>query len=455
MEPSGTDRPLPRPGKPTLRRALGPWLLGILVVGDILGAGIYILVGEVAADVGGLVWLPFLVALALAGLTVTSYAELVTAYPHAAGSAHWMRVAYGRETITFLVGFAVAASAVATAAAVSRAVGGQYLEAFVDLPVVPVATVVVAVLATITWVGIAESARANAIMTLVEVGGLVLVVAAGVGGLVAGDADWSRLTDTGPTEPGAFGLLAAVALAFFAYLGFEDAVHLAEEVHDPVRTFPRALYGGLVVVGLLYLGVTLSAGLLVAAPDLAASETPLLEVIDAGPFPVTDRLFAAIALVAVANTALIALTTASRQVYGLAEQGSVPPVLGRIGRRHTPSPAILGVALVTVALATTGEVRALADTTVVLLLAVFTTVNVTVLVLRRRAAAWSRSAGPRRGAPTIVPVVGGLGSFVLLVDAVAVGGIGLLVRVAALLGISLVLYALSRRRRGRNPAPDR
>jgi basic amino acid/polyamine antiporter, APA family len=455
MEPSGPGGPPGRPEGPTLRRVLGPWLLGILVVGDILGAGIYILVGEVAADVGGLVWLPFLLALALAALTVTSYAELVTAYPHAAGSAHWVKVAYGRESLTFLVGYAVAASAVSTTAAVSRAVGGQYLEAFVDLPVVPVAAAVVAVLATVTWVGISESARANAVMTVVEVGGLVLVVAAGVGAVVVGGADWSRLTDAGPTDPGVFGLVAAVALSFFAYLGFEDAVHLAEEVRDPARAFPRALFGGVAVVGLLYLGVTLSAGVLVDAGDLAASETPLLDVIDAGPFPVTDRVFAAIALVAVTNTALIAITTASRQVYGLAEQRSVPALLGRVGRRRTPGPAILGVAVVAAALASTGGVRELADTTVVLLLAVFTTVNVTVLVLRRRGSAVPRAAGHRRGAPTVVPVVGAIGSLVLLLDAVLVGGLGLLVRVAVLLGIGLVLHALTRRhRRGHDDGPS-
>ncbi len=162
----------------------------------------------------------------------------------------------------------------------------------------------------------------------------------------------------------------------------------------------------------------------------------------------TDRAFAAIALVAVANTALIAITTASRQVYGLAEQRSIPSLLGRIGRWRIPGPAILGVAVVTTALATTGGVRDLADTTVVLLLAVFATVNVTVLVLRRRTAGLWHPADRRRGAPAAVPAVGAIGSLVLLVDAVVVGGVGLLVRVAALLAIGLVLYALTRRDRG-------
>jgi len=439
--PPASSLPAPSAGR-SLRRALGPWLLGILVVGDILGAGIYILVGEVATEVGGLVWAPFVGALALAALTVSSYAELVTAYPHAAGSAHWMQVAYRRETVSFLVGFAVAASAVSTTAALSRAVGGQYLAAFVEAPAEPVAVLVVLALAGICWVGIAESARANAAMTVAELSGLLIVVASGVGGILAGDADWARLTDSGTTEPGVPAFLAAVALAFFAYLGFEDAVHLAEEVRDPGRAFPRALYGGLAVVGVLYLAVTVSASVLVEADALATSETPLLAVIDVGPFPVTDRLFAALALLAVTNTALIALTTASRQVYGLAEQGSIPPLLGRVGRRRTPGPAIVAVASVALVLAVTGGVRELADTTVVLLLGVFTMVNITVLVVRHRTGA---QRPPGRRTPAAVPVLGAAGSAGLAVHALVTGGGALVLRVGLLLGIGLVLHALAER----------
>ena len=419
-------------------------MLAVLVVGDILGAGIYILVGEVAADVGGLLWLPFLLALLLAAVTASSYVELVTAHPHASGSARYVEVAFGRPLLTFTVGFVVAASAVSTAAAVSCAVGGQYLRTFADLPVVPVALATVALLSTLAWMGIAESARANAVMTAVEVGGLVLVVVAGAAGLFDGSAEPSRLLESGTVEPGAAAVLAATALAFFAYLGFEDAVHLAEEVRDPVRAFPRALLGGLVVVGALYLGVTLSAGALVGGDELARSEAPLLAALDRGPLPVSDQLFAAIAVVAVANTALLALTTASRQLYGLAEQGAVPAILGRVGRRRTPAVAIAGVAGVVGALASTGGVRELADTTVVLLLGVFTVVNVTVVVLRRRA---RRAGGSRPStfrAPRPAAYLGAVGSAVLLVDTLVIGGVGLWLRLAALLGVGLVLYGLSR-----------
>ena len=447
-----------------LRRALGPGLLTVLVVGDILGAGIYVLVGEVATDLGGYLWVPFATAFVLAALTASSYVELASAHPHAAGSSRYVQVAFDRPALTFVTGFVVAASAMTTAAAVSRAVGGQYLTTFVDWPSAPVALGTILALSLVVWVGIAESARANAVMTLVEVSGLLLVIAAGVGGLFDGQVEPSRLLDGGAADPGAPAVLGATALAFFAYLGFEDAVHLAEEVKDPVRTFPRALFGGLVLVGLLYMGVVLSAGSLVDPDELGRSDTPLLDALGTGPVPVSDEAFALIAIVAVTNTALLALTTASRQVYGLAEQGAAPAVLGRVGRRRTPTVAIVGVAVVVGALAVTGGVRELADTTVALLLAVFAMVNATVLLLRRRAApGGDRAGGPGDGdgaggtppappggrqpyrTPGWAAALGGLGSLGLLANTLATGGIGLLVRLGALLGLALLVHVLTRR----------
>lgn len=441
---------LPERGRP-LHRALGTGLLTILVVGDILGAGIYILVGEVAGDVGGLVWLPFLVAFALASMTALSYAELVSRHPHAAGSAHYVDIAFRRPLLTFLVGYVVAASAISTAAVVSRAVGGQYLEAFVDLPVAPVAIGTIMLLSLLVWVGISESARANVLLTLVEVGGLLLVLVAGAIGLLDGQSEPARLVEAGADGLGPSALLAATALAFFAYLGFEDVVHLSEEVRDPRRAFPRALTVGLVIVGLLYLGVTASVSMLVPSTGLSRSSAPLLDALDAGPIPVPARVFAVIAIVAVTNTALLALTTASRQVYGLAEKGSIPAFLGRVGGRRTPTVAIVLVAATAATLAATGDLRELADTTVTLLLAVFATVNVTVLVARTRSPhTIDRPADQPFRVPSMIPVVGATASAALLVYTLADGGSGLFVRLGLMLAGGVALWAIARLR---TPAP--
>ena len=439
---------------------LGTGLLTVLVVGDILGAGIYILVGEVAAEVGGRLWLPFLLAMVLAAVTGASYAELAARYPHAAGSAHWVDVAYSRPLLTFLVGFVVACSAISTGAAVARAVGGRYLSVLIELPDVAVAVGTIVALSLLAWFGLAESARANAAMTAVEVGGLLLVVAAGVFGFLDGSADTSSLLGSAGPDAGWNAIVAATALAFFAYLGFEDAVHLAEEVRNPARAFPRALLGGLVVVGSLYLAVAVSAAVLVDPQRLSTSSKPLLDALDQGPLPVPAEVFAVIAIVAVTNTALLALTTASRQLYGLAEQGSVPSVFARVGTRHTPSAAIVAVALVTAGLAATGGVRELADTTVVLLLAVFTMVNVTTVVLRRgrrgRAGVGAERTVPVGAAtateptfrvPLVLPVIGALACSGLLLHTLLNSGPALFVRLGVLLGLGLVLFLLNRRTR--------
>ena len=449
-----------RPGGPGdgaprhLNATLGTATLTLLVVGDILGAGIYVLVGEVADDLGGLLWAPFLVAFAMASLTALSYAELVCAHPHAGGSAHYVQLAFGRPALTFLVGFVVTASAISTAAAVSLAVGTEYLGEYVDVPASTIAVTLVAVLSVVVWVGVRESAIATVTMTAIEVTGLVLVITAGVVGVAGGDGNVGNLTDAGG-DWGATALLGAAALAFFAYLGFEDLVHLSEEVRDPRRSFPIALLGGLGVVGALYLGVTLSVGLLVDPAGLRGSGNPLLEVLEFGPVP--PGLFSAIAVFAVTNTALIALTTASRQVYGLAEDGSIPRRLGHVSRRGTPDLAIVGVAAVVATLAVTGGVRVLAGTTVVLLLGVFTTVNVVVLVLRRspRPAPDDVDPGGRRPfrTPTPLPVLGALGCGALWVDALVRGGWPLLARLAALLALGAVLYGLARWRGGAEGAP--
>ncbi|MEZ5269799.1 MAG: APC family permease [Microthrixaceae bacterium] len=368
-----------------LARVLGTGLLTVLVVGDILGAGIYILVGEVAAEVGGRLWLPFLLAMVLAAVTGASYAELAARYPHAAGSAHWVDVAYSRPLLTFLVGFVVACSAISTGAAVARAVGGRYLSVLIELPDVAVAVGTIVALSLLAWFGLAESARANAAMTAVEVGGLLLVVAAGVFGFLDGSADTSSLLGSAGPDAGWNAIVAATALAFFAYLGFEDAQSIwPKRSATPPERFPGvagwvgrrglALPGGRGVGG--------GAGGSATTLDLLR---PLLGALDQGPLPVPAEVFAVIAIVAVTNTALLALTTASRQLYGLAEQGSVPSVFARVGT-DTPSAAIVAVAFVTAGLAATGGVREPADTTVVLLLAVFAIVNATVVVLRRRTA---------------------------------------------------------------------
>ncbi len=362
-------------------------LLLLLVVGDILGAGIYVLIGELSDLVGGMAWAAFAGAFVIAITSATSYAELVTRYPGAAGSALYAEKAFASPTVTFAVGMAVLLASVATAATTARAFAGDYLTAFIDLPTRPVAFVVIVVLAIVASIGIEASARANATLTLVEISGLFLIIGYGAVALFGGQGDPAGLTDAnggGPSEA-----VRAIALAFFAFLGFEDAVHLSEEVEDPRRTFPPVLIGAVLITGAVYLLVALAAGLLVDPSVLAGSDGPLLEVVKASRFAVPDRLFAGIALGAVTNTSLFALVASGRLLYGMARAGDLPPVLGLVSRRRgSPMVAVAVAGLIAAVLAATGAVGELAGTAVTVLLAVLCVVNVSAIRTRSTDGGW-------------------------------------------------------------------
>ncbi|MBK5110754.1 MAG: amino acid permease [Thermoleophilia bacterium] len=418
-------------GEFSLSRSVSRPMLTLFVIGDILGAGIYALVGEVTGRVGGAVWLSFLVALGLAVFTTFAYAELVTKYPRAAGAALYVNRAFGRPFLTFMVAFAVICSGLASAAALARAFGGDYFTTFVSLPTVVIGLAFITVIGLINFRGIRESTRFNLVFTLVEIAGLILVVIIGAAVLGEGGGDPGRAIEFKQGSPALLAVFSGAGLAFFALIGFEDSVNLAEEARNPRADFPRALFGGVFVAGLIYVVVTVVASMVVPTQDLAGSEGPLLEVTSRGPLAVPDRLFSVIALFALANGALINTIMASRLLYGMAREGIVPEVFGRVhpGRR-TPWVAIVFTTAMVGVLLITGGLSDLADTTVVLLLGVFAVVNVSVLVLRRE-----KIAADHFRAPTVMPVIGFFVSLGLLTtkDAETFARAGLLLLIGALM----------------------
>lgn len=367
----------------SLKRAVSTPLLYFFILGDVLGAGVYVLIGSVAQASGGAVWLPLAVALGLATLTAASYAELATKYPRAGGSAHYATRALGPAAGS-LVGFCMLAAGVVSVGALARAFAGDYLQALVSAPTALVIVVFLVALALLNIRGIKESLRANVAASLIELSGLVLIIGLGAWILVRGDADPGRLTEIGTAEHGPVpAVLAGTVLAFYSFVGFETSVNLAEEVRDPRRSYPFALFGALLTAGVVYVLVGVVASAAVPTGELARSSGPLLEVVRrAGGAP--DRLFSVIALVAVANGALLTGIMASRLAYGMARDGLLPAVLTRLlpGRR-TPWVAVVATSGVSVALALTGEVAVLAETLVLLLLVVFAAVNCSVLLERR------------------------------------------------------------------------
>jgi basic amino acid/polyamine antiporter, APA family len=426
------DRPTEQAG---LRRVVTKPLLIFFIVGDILGGGIYALVGEVGGEVGGAIWLSFMVALLLASLTAASYAELVSKYPRAGGASLYAKRAFGSQLVAFLVAFAVMASGVTSASALARAFGGDYLAEFVSIEVVVAALAFIAIVAVVNYVGILFSVRANLVLTLVELGGLVLVVIVGLGALGDGIGEPSRAFEfkdgTGPL----LAILAGAAVAFYALIGFEDSVNIAEETREPRRIYPIALFAGLAVAGVIYLAVTMIASMAVPTDKLAASDGALLEVVQIGPLAISTKVFSAIGLLALANGALINMIMASRLLYGMAHEEVLPAPFGRLSSRQTPWVAIAFTTLLAVALIASGDLGALADTTVLLLLCVFIVVNVAVLVLRRDPVEEEHFEVPRA-----IPVLGVVGCVVAMTQ---VEGETWL-RGAALLALGLALWALER-----------
>ncbi|WP_432571994.1 APC family permease [Kineococcus sp. SYSU DK005] len=418
MSTSSTPAPTTAGQQPELKRVLGPKLLLLFVVGDILGTGVYALTGQVAGEVGGAAWLPFLVAFAVATLTALSYLELVTKYPQAAGAALYVHKAFGVQFLTFLVCFVVMSSGITSASAASRAFAANLAAglgwAASDGAVLAVGLVFIGLVMAVNFRGVGESVRLNVVLTLVELSGLLLVIGVGAWFLAGGEGDFSRAVafETPGDKSVLLAVSTATSLAFFAMVGFEDSVNMAEETRDPSRVFPRVMLTGLGLTAVVYVLVSICAVAVVPVGELRASETPLVEVVQtAAPgFPVSD-LLPFISMFAVANSALINMMMASRLLYGMSRQGVLPPVLATVHPfRRTPWVSIVLTTAIAVALLAyvslspdSPVVAVLGGTTSLLLLTVFCAVNVSVLVLRR-----DRVGHGHFSAGRLAPVLGAL-----------------------------------------------
>ncbi|MEU2763275.1 APC family permease [Streptomyces sp. NPDC007094] len=441
--PASARPPAKDSGSPPLKRVLGPKLLVLFVIGDILGTGIYATTGDVAGKIGGALWLPFAIGFAVALLTAASYVELVGKYPKAAGAALYTQKAFKVPFLTFVIAFMVMCSGLSSASAAARAFSGDYLGEFTDaVPPTLIAILFVLALAAINLRGVAESVKANVVLTLVEVSGLAVILAIGAYAVFSGGGDPSRLTriETGGTGYALLtGALGATALGFFAFVGFEDSVNMAEETRNPARDFPRAIFIGVGVTGTVYVLVAVISSLLVDSRTLSGSSGPLLEVVKAGGVDFPPKLFALIALFAVTNSALINIMMASRLCYGMATERILPPVMGKVlARRRTPWVGIVFVSALAIGLVSTGEIEGLGDTTSFLLLCVFAVVNIAVLVLRRDPVEHHHFR-----TPTALPVLGALSSLILA-SPLADRGTDVYVRAGVLLLVGAGLWALNK-----------
>ena len=375
--------------KPGLTPTLG--FIGVLAygVGDILGAGIYALVGEVAGAAGSLAWASFLVTLVVAGFTALSYAELSSRIPKSGGEATYFLEAYGRKHLAFMVGWLVLCSGIVSCAAVSVAFGGYAVESIsgVSEEWKPLFILLfIGMVGGIALWGMKQSSVTNIVCTCVEITGLLIVLVVGLSYIARnGDGDATIVVESAAADgPGLSAILKGSALAFFAFIGFEDIVNVSEETHSPRRMVPMAILTALSTAGVLYVIVAWTATAVVPPEILAQSDGPLLEVVRTAAPDFPSALFSVIALFAVANTGMLNLVMGSRLLYGMASGGLVPESIGKVHpKTHTPYRAILLLCCVVAFLALSGSLGVLAGTTNILLLLVFVSVHFSLIRIQR------------------------------------------------------------------------
>ena len=403
------DPPLEIPA--ALRRTLGLPLLVLYGVGITIGAGIYVLIGAVAGHAGQYAPWPFLLAALAMALTVGSYAELSTRFPVSAGEAAYVRAAFHSRLVSTVTGLITILIGVVASATVSLGAAG-YIAQFVDWPRGAIVALVLAALGLVAAWGILESVLLASLFTLIEVGGLVIIIMAG---LTAGVPIASAFT-LPPLDAGVLsGIAYAALLAFFAFIGFEDLANVVEEAKVPHRDIPRAMVLTLLISTTLYLAVAAIAVAAVPPAQLAASPAPLSLVFRAvtGMSPATISV---IAIVATLNTMLAQMTMAARVIYGMARQGDLPRFTGHVHpKTATPLVATGLIVAATLTLALLVPFERLAEGTSIATLIVFALVNLSLLRLRHRKVT---SPGPHVRVPVWVPAAGLLVCIAMIATAI-------------------------------------
>lgn len=406
------------PQGPGLKRSLSLAMLVFYGLGVTVGAGIYVLVGRVAGVAGLYAPASFLVAAALAGLSAFSFAEMSSRFPRSAGEAVYVHQGFNSRNFATIVGLFVVLSGLVSSAALSNGFVG-YLQTLAPVPAWIALPVIVFALGAIAAWGIAESVMVAALVTVIEVGALVVLLGLGFDHLAAAPAriaDFLPPLDTVPM----LAVLSGSVLAFYAFLGFEDMVNVVEEVENAPRTMPAAILLTLVITTVLYLAVAILAVTALPLDALAATDAPLallFQSLTGG----SSAPIAAIAMAAVINGALIQIIMASRVLYGLADQAWIPTWLGRIHpRTRTPLNATATVTVLILVFALALPLGALARMTSLVVLVIFAAINLALLAVKRR--------DPRPEGitvyPVILPVCGFLASLgIILFEAARIAGI--------------------------------
>jgi basic amino acid/polyamine antiporter, APA family len=382
-----------------LERTLSLPLITLYGVGTVLGAGIYVLIGEVAGTAGIYAPYSFLIAAIIAIFTAFSYAELSSRYPKSAGEAVYVDEAFHLNWLTAFVGWMVVLTGIVSSATMATGFVG-YLQLFIPLADWSAIVLLMTGLCLIAVWGIKQSTLAITLITLIEIGGLILVL------YIAGDSlhdmslHWSELMP--PKDSGIWsGIMLGSFLAFYAFIGFEDMVNVAEEVQNPRRNLPIAILLAISIATVLYILVALVAVTALPIEELAGSKAPLAAIIESKGYSPT--LIGLISLFAVINGALVQIIMASRVIYGMGKLGGAPQFLATVNSiTHTPVRATLLVSTLILLLALLFPLGTLAKTTSFIILSIFAAVNLSLIIVKSRKSFIEGAASY----PILMPIIG-------------------------------------------------
>lgn len=359
-----------------LKRHMGLFQLTMYGTGLILGAGIYVLIGEAAGFAGDSVWIAFALGSVVALFAGFSYAELSSIFPKAAAEYVFIKNAFKNNFFAFLIGWLTAVTSIITAATVALGFGGYFAE-FVNIPIIISAIGLLVILSIVNFVGIRESAWTNTIFTIIEASGLILIIIIGFTFANPEPVNYYE------SPSGFSGIVIAFVLIFFAFIGFEDMANIAEEVKKPKKTLPKAIILSVVIAGILYVLVSLAVVRVVNWEELANSSAPIALVAERGLGVEAHILLSSIALFAITNTVLITLVAGSRIFYGMAKEKVFPAIIGKIHlKTKTPWVAVIVILITSMAFTLIGDIVIVANITVFAIVITFAAVNLAVIVLR-------------------------------------------------------------------------
>ena len=424
---------------PKLKRRVSLFALTVYGVGNVLGAGIYALIGEVVGITGNISWLAFVLASVTGALTGLSYAELSAMYPKSAAEFVYTEEAFKKRNLSFILGWIIIFSGILSAATVALAFGG-YLSDLIGIPSMVLnvifAIILVMILSIINFIGIKTSTRTNIIFTFIEVSGLMIIIIISIFGQQ--EPNYFIL----PSGSSFVVIFSAVALIFFAYIGFEDIANIAEEVKEPHKNMPKAIIYSIIITTVLYCFTAIAVVKILPYNQIAASEAPLkdvaTEILGSG----GGIILSSIALFATANTVLIMLIVTSRMMYGMARDKALPKGLSKISPKYrTPIISVLLTMGFTMVPIFFGDISVVAHATVFGVLINFVLVNLSLIVLRKKKPDLER---PFELKPSYkgIPIVALLGSIISIALLFTFDWLIILIQVIIILCGIGVFYAM-------------